>query len=68
MELIKSERERQELFNIQKKLELSNIESAMEAKRSEMAEKRAQDLVNTYLKAKSMRVSCLFKINYKIQC
>lgn len=66
MELIKSERERQELLNIQKKLELSNIENAMEAKRSEMAEKRAQDLVNTYLKAKSMRVSCFFKINNPI--
>jgi hypothetical protein len=63
MELVKSERERQELLNIQKKFELSNIENAMEAKRSEMAEKRAQDLVDTYLKAKSMRVYYFLKLD-----
>jgi hypothetical protein len=54
--MIRLERERQEMINIQKKLEIGNIENAMDAKRNEMAEKRAEDLVDSYLKAKNMRV------------
>lgn len=56
MELIRSERERQEMLNIQKKLDISNIEKSIEEKRNEMAEKRALELVESYLKAKNMRV------------
>ena len=56
MELIRSERERQEMLNIQKKLDISNIEKSIEEKRNEMAEKRAIELVESYLKAKNMRV------------
>ncbi len=57
IEFIQSEREQQEFNNLQKKFEIANIESAMELKRNEMAEKRAEDLVDSYLKAKNMRVS-----------
>ena len=42
--------------NLEKKIDINNIESAIEAKRSEMAEKRSEDLVDSYLKAKKMRV------------
>ena len=56
MELIEKEREKQELKNLEKKFEISNMESTLEAKRNEMAERRAEDLVDTYLKAKNMRV------------
>ena len=57
MEMIRLEKERQEMINLKKKFEINNIESEIEAKRSLMAEKRAEDLLNTYLKAKNMRVS-----------
>lgn len=57
MEMIRLEHERQEMVSLKKKFEISNIESEMEAKRNLMAEKRAEDLVNTYLKAKNMRVN-----------
>ena len=56
IEFIQSEREKHEMNNLQKKFEIANIESAMELKRNEMAEKRAEDLVDSYLKAKNMRV------------
>jgi hypothetical protein len=57
MEMVRLEKERQEMINLKKKFEINNIESEIEAKRSLMAEKRAEDLLNTYLKAKNMRVS-----------
>lgn len=57
MEMIRTERERQEMLNLKKKFDLSNMESEIEAKRNLMAEKRAEDLVNTYLRAKNLRVS-----------
>ena len=44
------------MMNLEKKIEMTNFENAMDAKRNEMAEKRANDLVETYLKAKNMRV------------
>ena len=62
IEFIQSEREKQELNNLQKKFEISNIESAMEVKRNEMAEKRAEDLADSYLKAKNMRVSAFLML------
>jgi hypothetical protein len=62
MELIRSERERQEMLNIQKKLDINNIEKSIEDKRNEMAEKRAVELVESYLKAKNMRVNFNCKI------
>jgi ribonuclease Y len=57
MEMVRLEKERQEMINLKKKFEINNIESEIEAKRNLMAEKRAEDLLNTYLKAKDMRVS-----------
>ena len=57
MDLIRIERERQEIANIRKKLELENEEAGMDAKRNEIAERRANDLVDTYLKTKNLRVS-----------
>ena len=56
IEQIRLERERQEIANIRKKIEITNIESGIEAKRNEMAEKRAEDLADTYLKTKNLRV------------
>jgi hypothetical protein len=50
------EREKQDMLSIQKKVELTNIENAIELKRYEMALKRAEDLADSYLKAKRMRV------------
>ena len=55
------ERERQEIENIRKKIEITNIESGIEAKRNEMAEKRAEDLADTYLKTKNLRVLISFR-------
>ena len=43
-------------MNIKLKMEQANAELSLEAKRNEMAEKRAEDLLSTYLKAKNMRV------------
>ena len=56
MNLIRLERERREMANFKKKLEILNMESAIDVKRNEIAEKRAEDLVNSYLKNKEMRV------------
>jgi hypothetical protein len=56
MNAIRAERERQEMLNIQKKLDIDQIESAIDAKRNEIAEKRAEELVDAYLKNKQMRV------------
>lgn len=56
MNMIIMERERQEMANLQKKMEINNLESALDTKRNEIAEKRAEELVNTYLKNKQMRV------------
>lgn len=61
METIRLEKERQEMTNLKKKFDASNIENEIEAKRSLMAEKRAEDLVTTYLKAKNMRVTPMNK-------
>jgi hypothetical protein len=44
------------MLNIQKKLDINNIEKSIVEKRNEMAEKRALELVESYLKAKNMRV------------
>lgn len=68
IEKIRLTREAQELANIRKKIELENIENGMEAQRNEMAEKRANDLCETYLKTKNIRVSnsSSNKINTKI--
>ena len=56
METIRAEREKQEMLNIQKKLDITQIEQSIESKRNEMAEKRSIDLVESYLKAKNMLV------------
>ena len=56
MEMLRLAKENQEMANLKKKFETSNIENELEAKRNLIAEKRAQDLVATYLKAKNMRV------------
>lgn len=45
------------MLNLQKKLDITNIEKTLEEKRNEMAEKRALDMVDSFLRAKSMRVS-----------
>lgn len=41
---------------IQKKMAEVNIENGLESKRNEMAEKRAQELLDSYLKVKNLRV------------
>jgi hypothetical protein len=56
---MRADRERQEMLNIQKKLDINQMESAINAKRNEIAEKRAEELVDTYLKNKQMRVRFL---------
>jgi uncharacterized pyridoxal phosphate-containing UPF0001 family protein len=56
MNATRMERERYEMLNIQKKLDIDQMESAMDAKRNEIAEKRAEELVDTYLRNKQMRV------------
>ncbi len=56
IEAVRLAREAQELANIRKKIELENIESGMEAQRNEMAERRAHDLCQTYLRAKAARL------------
>lgn len=64
MEQIRMEREKQDLSNIQKQLELSQIENEIEMKKSEMAIKRAEDLADSYLKAKNIKVTHHSKVNY----
>jgi hypothetical protein len=56
MEMIRLESERQEMANLRKKFDISNIENELEAKRYLIAEKRVEDLVNTYLRIKNMKV------------
>jgi len=56
MEMIRLESERQEMANLKKKFDISNIENELEAKRYLIAEKRVEDLVNTYLRIKNMKV------------
>ncbi len=56
MEMIRLESERQEMANLKKKFDISNIENELEAKRYLIAEKRVEDLVNTYLRIKNIKV------------
>jgi len=56
MEMIRLESERQEMANLRKKFDISNIENELEAKRYLIAEKRVEDLVNTYLRIKNIKV------------
>jgi hypothetical protein len=56
MNLLKIERERQEEINMQKKLEISNISNKIDLMRNEQAEIRAEDLADTFLRNKQMRV------------
>lgn len=44
------------MYNIQKKLDLENVENAIELKRYEMAQKRAEDLADSFIKSKNLRV------------
>ncbi len=56
LEAVRMERERQSIANIRKKLELERVESGMEARKNEIAEKRAEDVTDSFLRAKRMRV------------
>jgi len=56
VDAVRLERERQEIANIRKQLELEQLESDMLAKRNEIAERRAEDLADSYLRAKKTRV------------
>lgn len=50
------EKERLDLSSIHKKLEMVEIENEIEMKKQEMAMKRAEDLADTFLKAKNLKV------------
>jgi hypothetical protein len=57
MQELQIAREKLELLNARKKFEVKDIDNVLETKRAEMAEKRTNQLVECYLKAKSKRVS-----------
>ena len=56
MEIIRIEKENQEYLNQKRMLELTNNRVEIDAKRKEMEEKRNEDLLQSYLKAKKRRV------------
>jgi hypothetical protein len=56
LEMIQTERENQEAHTFQAKIEMNKIENEIEIKKNEIAEKRANDLADTFLKIKEMRV------------
>lgn len=56
MEQLRLEKEKQDMTNIQKRLELTHLENEIELKKQEMAMKRAEDLADSYLKAKNLKV------------
>ena len=68
-EALREERERQETLNIRHRLDMHAAESALQAKRVEMAQRRAEDVADAYLKTKAMRVCLLFhliNVNLKV--
>ena len=56
MEQLRLEREKQDMSNIQRKLELSQLDNEIELKKNEIAQKRAEDLADSYLKTKNLKV------------
>lgn len=56
MEQMRLEKERHDLSSIHRKIEMSEIENEIERKRQEMAQKRAEDLADSYLKTKNLKV------------
>lgn len=57
MEQLRLEREKQDMSNIQRKLELSQLDNEIELKKNEIAQKRAEDLADSYLKTKNLKVT-----------
>lgn len=57
MEQLRLEREKQDMSNIQRKLELSQLDNEIELKKNEIAQKRAEDLAESYLKTKNLKVT-----------
>lgn len=56
MEQMRLEKERNDLSSIHKKIEMVQVENEIEMKKQEMAMKRAEDLADSYLKAKNLKV------------
>lgn len=63
MEQLRLEREKQDMSNIQRKLELSQLDNEIELKKNEIAQKRAEDLADSYLKTKNLKVT-LFILSF----
>lgn len=57
MEQLRLEREKQDMSNIQRKLELCQLDNEIELKKNEIAQKRAEDLADSYLKTKNLKVT-----------
>ncbi|CAF0821250.1 unnamed protein product [Brachionus calyciflorus] len=55
LDRLRKERDDKELYEIQKKCELVGSDNILQEKRNEMAEKRANDLVESFLKVKKLR-------------
>ena len=65
IEIERIEKENQEYLHQKKMYELTNTRAESEAKRLEMEERRNEDLLQSYLKAKKRRVSfVLFEIQF----
>ena len=63
MEQLRLEREKQDMSNIQRTLELSQLDNEIELKKNEIAQKRAEDLADSYLKTKNLKVT-LFILSF----